>query len=135
MAAVGARVEALRTQVAEYKTQVGHLDEISSEQERLESAVASAKEAAGTYSKKEEEARFTTALDESNLVDIAIAEKAEVPTVPEKSKQSIMLILGALMSLVVGVGLAFVRDRLDPAVKSAAEAKSVTGLPILAEVR
>ncbi len=135
MAAVGARVEALKAQVADNKTRVGHLDEISSEQERLEQAVASAKESAATYSKKEEEARFTTALDESNLVDIAIAEKAEVPTVPEKSKQSIMLILGALMSLVVGVGLAFVRDRLDPAVKSAAEAKSVTGLPILAEVR
>jgi uncharacterized protein involved in exopolysaccharide biosynthesis len=135
MAAVGARVEALRAQVAEHKTTVGHLDEISSEQERLEQAVASAKESAGTYSKKEEEARFTTALDESNLVDIAIAESAEVPTVPEKSRQSIMLILGALMSLVVGVGLAFLRDRLDPAVKSAAEAKSVTGLPILAEVR
>jgi capsular polysaccharide biosynthesis protein len=31
--------------------------------------------------------------------------------------------------------LAFLRDRLDPAVKSAAEAKNVTGLPILAEVR
>jgi len=135
MAAVAARVEALRAQVAENKTMVGHLDEISSEQERLEQAVASSKESAATYSKKEEEARFTTALDESSLVDIAIAQSAEVPTVPEKSKQSIMLILGALMSLVVGVGLAFLRDRLDPAVKSAAEAKSVTGLPILAEVR
>lgn len=135
MAAVGARVEALRSQVAEHRTMVGHLDEISSEQERLEQAVKSSKEAAATYSKKEEEARFTTALDESNLVDIAIAESAEVPTLPEKSKQSMMLLLGAVMSLAVGVGLAFLRDRLDPAVKSAAEAKSVTGLPILAEVR
>jgi capsular polysaccharide biosynthesis protein len=38
------------------------------------------------------------------------------------------------MSLLAGVGLAFLRDRLDPAVKSAAEAHGVTGLPILAEV-
>jgi len=135
MAAVGARVEALRTQVAENKTVVAHLDEISSEQERLEHAVSSSKEAAATYSKKEEEARFTTALDESTLVDLAIAESAEVPTVPEKTKQAFMFGLGTIMSLVAGIGLAFLRDWLDPAVKSAAEATNVTGLPILAEVR
>jgi uncharacterized protein involved in exopolysaccharide biosynthesis len=135
MAAVGARVEALRAQAAESRTVVAHLDEISSEQERLEQNVKSAKEAAGTYSKKEEEARFTTALDESNLVDIAIAESADVPTVPEKSKQATMMVLGTFMSLVVAIGLAFIRDRLDPAVKSAEEAKHVTGLPVLAEVR
>jgi uncharacterized protein involved in exopolysaccharide biosynthesis len=134
MAAVGARVEALRSQVADHRTQVGHHDEVGSEQDRLEQAVASAK-AFITYSKKEEEARFTTALDESSFVDLAVAEPAKVPTTPEKSKQMIMLILGATMSLVAGVGLGFVRDRLDPSVKSAAEAQNVTGLPILAEVR
>jgi uncharacterized protein involved in exopolysaccharide biosynthesis len=135
MAAVGARVEALRTQVAEHKTIVGHIDEISSEQERLEQAVASAKESAATYSKKEEEARFTTALDESNLVALTVAEPAQVPTTPQKSKQALMLGIGTVMSLLAGVALAFLRDRLDPAVKSAAEANNVTGLPVLAEVR
>lgn len=135
MAAVAARVEALRAQVAEHRTRVAHLDEISSEQERLEQAVASAKEAATTYAKKEEEARFTTALDESNLVSIAIAQSADVPTTPEKSKQTTMLALGAIVSLVAALGLAFLRDRLDPSVKSASEAKTVTGLPILAEIR
>jgi uncharacterized protein involved in exopolysaccharide biosynthesis len=135
MAAVGARVQALRTQVADHKAKVGHLDEVSSEQERLEQAVASAKESFLTYSKKEEEARFTTALDESTFVDLAVAETAKVPSVPEKTKQTLMLALGAVMSLVAGLALAFVRDRLDPSVKSAAEAKDVTGLPILAEVR
>lgn len=135
MAAVAARVDALRTQVAEHRSTVAHLDEISSEQERLEQTVASAKEAFLTYSKKEEEARFTTALDESTFLDLAIAETAEVPTVPEKTKQATMLFIGSFMSLVAGVGLAFLRDRLDPAVKSAAEAKDVTGLPVLAEVR
>jgi succinoglycan biosynthesis transport protein ExoP len=135
MAAVTARVDALRSQIAAHKQTVAHLDEISSEQERLEQALASAKESFLTYSKKEEEARFSTALDESSFVDIAVAEPAEVPSAPLKSKQAVMLGIGSLMSLVAGIGLAFLRDRLDPAVKSAAEAESVTGLPILAEVR
>lgn len=135
MAAVGARVEALRAQVADHKATVTHLDHVGSEQERLEQALTSSKEAFLTYSKKEEEARFTSALDESTFLDLAVAEPAKVPTAPEKSRQALILMLGAAMSLFAGVGLAFVRDRLDPAVKSAAEAKTVTGLPILAEVR
>jgi uncharacterized protein involved in exopolysaccharide biosynthesis len=135
MAAVTARVETLRQQVAEHKARVMRLDDVGSEQERLEQAVASAKEAFLTYSKKEEEARFSTALDESTFVDIAIAERAEVPTTPLKTKQAFKLILGTILSLVAGIAFAFIRDRLDPAVKSAAEAKNVTGLPVLAEVR
>ena len=45
-----------------------------------------------------------------------------------------IFVAGTMMSLIAGLGLAFIRDRLDPAVKSAAEAQGVTGLPILAEV-
>ena len=134
IAAVGARVEALRSQVNEAKATVAHLDEVSSEQERLEQDLASAKESFLTYSKKEEEARFSSALDESSFVDIAVVEPAEVPTSPEKSKRMVTIAVGTGMSLLAALLLAFLRDRMDPAVKSAAEAKSATGLPVLAEV-
>ena len=134
MAAVKARVDTLRAQISDHRSKVGHLDEIASEQEHLEQQLAAAKEAYGTYAKKEEEARFSSALDESSIVNIAIAERAETPIAPVKSKSLIIFAVGAFMSLFAGLGLAFVRDRLDPAVKSAAEAKGVTGLPILAEV-
>jgi uncharacterized protein involved in exopolysaccharide biosynthesis len=134
MAAVKARVDTVRSQIADYRTQVAHLDEIAAEQGHLEQQLAAAKEAYGTYAKKEEEARFSSALDESSIVNIAIAERAEMPTSPEKSKSMIIFAAGTFMSLLAGVGLAFLRDRLDPAVKSAAEAHTATGLPILAEV-
>jgi polysaccharide biosynthesis transport protein len=135
MAAVQARVEALRAQIGGYKAQVARLDSIGTEQERLEQDVAGAKEAFLTYSKKAEEARFSSALDESTFVDVAVVEPAKVPTAPERSKKLRSLMMGCIASLITGIGLAFLRDRLDPAVKSAAEAQGVTGLPILAEVR
>lgn len=134
MAAVKARVESLRTQIADFRTKVDHLDEIASEQQHLEQQLASAKEAFGTYAKKEEEARFTSAMDESSIVNLAIVERAQPPNAPEKTKSMMIFAIGAIMSLLSGVGLAFLRDRLDPAVKSASEAQGVTGLPILAEV-
>ncbi len=134
MAAVRARVETLRTQIADSRSRVDHLDEIASEQGHLEQQLTSAKEAFATYAKKEEAARFTSALDESSIVNLAIAERAEPPAAPEKTKSIMIFFAGMLTSLLAGIGLAFVRDRLDPAVKSAAEAHGVTGLPILAEV-
>src|SRR6185369_9833735 len=134
MAAVHARVEALRQQVADYRMKVEHLDDIASEQEHLEQQLHAAKEAFGTYAKKEEEARFSSAMDESSIVNLTIVEPAEAPVSPEKTKSMMIFIAGTIMSLLAGVGLAFVRDRLDPAVKSASEAQGVTGLPILAEV-
>ncbi|MBI3769562.1 MAG: GumC family protein [Deltaproteobacteria bacterium] len=134
MAAVKARVDSLQSQIADFRTKVAHLDDIASVQEHLEQQLTAAKEAYGTYAKKEEEARFSSALDDSSIVNIAIAEPAETPISPEKTKSMMIFAVGAIMSLLAGVGLAFLRDRLDPTVKSAAEAHGVTGLPILAEV-
>jgi polysaccharide biosynthesis transport protein len=134
MAAVKARVDALRSLAADQRAKVDHLDQIATEQEHLEQQLASAKEAYTTYAKKEEEARFSSAMDESSIVNLAIVERAEPPVAPEKTKSMMIFIAGTMMSLLAGVGLAFLRDRLDPAVKSASEAQGVTGLPILAEV-
>jgi uncharacterized protein involved in exopolysaccharide biosynthesis len=134
LAAVRARVDGLRSRIASARIALAHLDQIASEQERLEQDVAAAKEAFLTYSKKVEEARFSDALDASQIVNVTIAERAEVPVQPEPSKSARILVLAAIMSLFAGVGLAFARDRVDPAVKSSGEAQRVTGLPILADI-
>jgi uncharacterized protein involved in exopolysaccharide biosynthesis len=134
MAAVQARGQDLKSQIDDIRVKMAHVDEKAAEQERLQQEVSAAKDAYVNYSKKVEEARFTSALDESSIVNIAIAERATVPVAPEKSKKAVVVALGAVMSLMAGIGLAFVRDRLDPAVKNAADARSATGLPVLAEV-
>jgi len=134
MAALKARVEALRSRIAGDRATLAHLDQIAAEQERLEQDVAAAKEAFLTYSKKVEESRFSNALDASGIVNVTIAEPAQVPVAPQPSKRGLIIVLGAIMSLFAGLGLAFARDRLDPAVKSSAEAERLTGLPILADI-
>lgn len=134
VAAVKARVDSLSAQIANYRGKLNHLDQISSEQERLEQEVATAKQSLLTYTKKVEEARFAEALDQSRIVNVTVAEPAEVPASPLPSKRQKSLMMGAVMSLAVGLGLAFLIDWLNPAVKSAAEAQKVSGLPILAEI-
>jgi uncharacterized protein involved in exopolysaccharide biosynthesis len=134
LAAVKARTEVLRSQVANDQARLQHLDQISPEQQRLEQDVATAKESLLTYSKKQEEARFSDALDESKIVNVTIVEPAAAPMAPLPSKRLLILLLGAAMSLFGGIGLACVRDRLDPTVKGGAEAQELTRLPILADI-
>ncbi|MBI4516754.1 MAG: hypothetical protein HY699_13165 [Deltaproteobacteria bacterium] len=134
MAAVKARKDALRAHIAEARAKLDHLDQIASEHERLDKEVAAAKETFLTYVRKEEEARFSNALDESRIVNVTVAEPAQVPIAPEPSKGPVVLALAAALSLIAGFVMALLRDRLDPAVKSAAEARRITGLPLLADI-
>jgi succinoglycan biosynthesis transport protein ExoP len=133
-AALDARVGALRTQLESNRGDLARLGSVASEQERLEQDVSAAKEALSTYLKKAEEARFSNALDESRIVNVSVIEPAVPPETPVPSKRPITIALGLLVSLGAAVGMGFLRDRLDPTVKSAAEVERVTGLPVLAEL-
>lgn len=133
-AAAAARVESLRSQRAQQRARIAKLDELASTQERLGVELAAAKEALVIYRKKGEAARFSSALDESNILNVAVAEPAEVPTVPMQSKKALAPALGGLFGLLLGMVTALWRDWLDPTVKGRADAHRLTGLPVLGEV-
>lgn len=78
---------------------------------------------------KHEEARIAKAstISNINIVDPAIT--PEKPIKPNKRKN---LLLGLLIGLMSGIGLAFFVDYLDDTIKDADEAKRILGLPILA---
>lgn len=133
-AALEARAKTLQTYLDSSRAQLQHLDAIASEEERLSQEVATAKQSLLTYLQKEEEARFSSALDASRIVNVRIVDRAIVPETPQPSKRTMTILLGAVVSLAAGLGLAFVRDRVDPSVKSGAEARRISGLPVLAEI-
>ncbi len=134
VAALTARIEALRAQLTTSRAIVAHLDEIGPEFERLDQEAATARTAFLNYQKKEEQARFSAALDQSRIVNVAIVEPAEVPSAPLPSRAAMTFIAGTLLSLAAGFGLAYLRDRFDPSVKGAADATKITGLPVIAHI-
>lgn len=133
-AASAARVESLRSQRAQQRARISKLDDLASTQERLGLELGAAKESLTIYQKKGEAARFSSALDQSNILNVAVAEPAEVPTVPMSSKKALAPALGALFGLLLGMLAALWRDWLDPTVKGRADAHRLTGLPVLGEV-
>jgi uncharacterized protein involved in exopolysaccharide biosynthesis len=134
LAAVTARAAVLQAQIAEKTALLSHLDDVSAEYERLNQDVATAREALMTYRRKEEQARFSVALDESHIVNVSIVEPAAVPAAPTPSRAATWFLSGAVMSLILGLALGYVRDRLDPSVQTAAEAARITSLPVLADI-
>jgi uncharacterized protein involved in exopolysaccharide biosynthesis len=133
-AGLRARVETVGSQTERDQARLAHLEQVASERERLEQEVAAAREALQTYRRKQEEARFSSDLDRARIVNVSIVEPARVPTAPIPSTRMAAGLLGALFSLFAGIGFAFIRDRLDPSIKSTAEATQVAGVPVLADM-
>jgi uncharacterized protein involved in exopolysaccharide biosynthesis len=131
---IEARITTITSQIGAHRQKLNELEIVGPEWEGLENEVASAKEAYRTYSRKEEQARFSNALDESDIVNVAIVENAKPPTEPESSPMKRLIVLGTAMSALAGLGLALLRDWLDPTVKTTMQVERLTGLPVLGEI-
>jgi succinoglycan biosynthesis transport protein ExoP len=133
-AALAARVRALGGEQGRLHGQISHLATVTPELERLQNDEKSANDSYLDYMKKGEEARLTTALDQSGLVNISILERAEVPDSPEPAKAAYKLLVGCAASFLLGALLALVLERLDPVVNSGAQAERMTGVPVIETV-
>jgi polysaccharide biosynthesis transport protein len=80
---------------------------------------------------KLKEAGITAGLRSSN---IRVVDPALAPTTPARPQKARNILLGFLVGLVGGVGLALFREYLDNTVKSPDDIESLTGLPSLAVV-
>ena len=80
---------------------------------------------------KLKEAGITAGLRSSN---IRIVDPALVPSSPSRPQKAKNILLGLLVGLVGGVGLAFLREYLDNTVKSPDDVERLAGLPSLAVV-
>lgn len=132
--ALEARIAALSEQEREYREQIRKSVGITSTLEQLETDLERAKVAHRTYIEKREAARFSIALDASQILNITVTEPATVPTTPVPVRTGADALLGAIAGLVAGIGLAYVRDLIDPTVKSVTEVSRLTGMRVLGEV-
>jgi polysaccharide biosynthesis transport protein len=65
---------------------------------------------------------------------IAVADLATTPTQPARPKPTLYTIVGALLALGVGVGLAFLAELVDRRIRTADELGELLDVPVLAEV-
>lgn len=71
---------------------------------------------------------------EVRLSNVYVMEKAEVPAGPSYPRRQHTLLLGLVLGLAGGIGLAFLLDRLDNTIKTPAESELYLHLPNLAVI-
>jgi capsular exopolysaccharide synthesis family protein len=98
-------------------------------------AALSAKERAGTAGLAlENRAQSLGTLSELRNGSVEIAQTASVPTSPSSPKMSRNTVLGAILGLLLGLGVAFLLERLDRRIREPKDLEAVYGLPLLGVV-
>ncbi len=67
-------------------------------------------------------------------VNVWIVEEAKVPKVPTKPKKGLNILLGIIVGVLGGIGLAFFVEYLDNTIKTPEEAEERLGLPVIGMV-
>jgi len=70
-------------------------------------------------------------LDVSN---IRIAEKAVTPAAPVKPNKKMNMVLGTVLGLMAGIGLAFLREYMDQSLRTEDDVQKYIGLPVLSVI-
>jgi capsular polysaccharide biosynthesis protein len=72
--------------------------------------------------------------DDRYTVSLELRDRAQKPTSPSAPQRSIILGLGALGGLALGLIAAIIWARLDRTVRSARDARALSGLPVIGEI-
>lgn len=82
----------------------------------------------------QDRAQSLAILSQLQAGNVQVAQRATVPTSPSSPKVTRNTILGAILGLLLGIGIAFLLERLDRRIREPRDLERVYGLPLLGVV-
>jgi uncharacterized protein involved in exopolysaccharide biosynthesis len=131
--ALQARAAAMQAIVSQYEGKARELEAKGIVQQDLLRTVKTDEENYLVYQRKREEARMTDALDRTRILNVAVAERPSIPTLPSNSPWA-SLVIGFLLAVTVSLGAAFTLEHFDPSFRTPAEVLAALNVPVLAAV-
>jgi uncharacterized protein involved in exopolysaccharide biosynthesis len=133
-ALVRAQVKAqnLKRETTDFYQRLGNVDRAAYERARLERRLAIVDDSYRLHMKKYEEARIAAKMNESRIVNVTLAEPVQV--VPKPGNGLLLTMLGGLVGMVSGVGLAFARDYFSDSFTTEDSVRDQLGLPVLTAI-
>lgn len=131
--ALQARAAATRAIVAMYRKQAEQLEQKGIVHQDLVRTQKADEESYLLYIHKREEARLSDALDQRQILNIAVAEQPFVPVLPAASPWLIVG-LGLVLGVITSAGMALAADYLDPSFRTPADVIDELSVPLLASV-
>lgn len=133
LASLRARAAKTYSSIGGLKTRAALLDTQNTEQQELLRAYKTAEENYLLYTKKQEQARISEALDRQQIANVAIAQMATPPAGPTAKKLP-RLVLGMMLALLVSFAVVVMLERSQPALQSAEEVSAILEVPVLATI-
>jgi len=131
--ALQSRQTATGIQEAAYRTMARSLGDDALTQDDLQNTEKAAEESYLLFVKKQEQARMADALDQSGIVNVAMAEPPVVPALPASSAWT-LLAIGLVAAGTAGTGAAFAADYADPAFRTPDDVLGYLHAPVLASL-
>ena len=131
--ALKAKATSIQLIVAKYQSTAHELDQKGIQQQDLLRKVKTEEDNFLLYEHKREEARMTDALDQTRILNVAIAEQPGTPALPSNSRW-LVFGLGAVLALAISAGAAFTLEYTNPSFRTPSEVLSELNIPVLAAV-
>jgi uncharacterized protein involved in exopolysaccharide biosynthesis len=124
--------ETLARQITEMQNDLDQLNLKGYEVQHLQEMLTNKKESYALYSKKAEEARISGAMDQENLVNVKVTDRALAPAMPMGGNAAILLVLAAIIGAGAGVGGVLTLEYIRPTFHSEIDVERHLQLPVLA---
>jgi len=128
-----ARAAAMEGIISMYKSKATELEQKGIQEQDLQRVIKTDEENYLLYQHKREEARMSDMLDQTHILNVAVAEAPAVPVLPTGSRLT-FVVLGLVLGSVMSVGLALALDYFDPSFRTPSEVLSELNIPVLAAV-
>jgi uncharacterized protein involved in exopolysaccharide biosynthesis len=133
LAGLKARAASMAPLVESYRTNAQGLEKQSMDEKDLERIARTAEENYQMYARKAEESQISDELDREKILNVAIAERAEPPVLPSRSRLQYLLV-GFVLSILGAVSVVFATEFLNPAYHTADDVRLMLQLPVFATV-
>ena len=134
LATLQARVETSSQIVSKYREQLRELNQTGIREQDLIRSAKAAEENFLLYSRKQEEARISDALDQQRIVNVSVAEDATLPAVPSSPDWLLNMVLAFPLACFASIGIGLAADYVDRSFRTPQEVEMFLGLPVLASL-
>jgi tyrosine-protein kinase Etk/Wzc len=131
VAALDARITALDALRARRESRIETLPDVEAEEVRLTQEVATTQAVADQLRSELQRARISEAVEAGG---IEIVDPASYPAAPVPTRRPVQILLGLLVGLGLGGGLAFVLDQLNTSIRTREDLDEITRSPSLAVI-